>query len=144
MPIQLFIICFVFAFVAIARGISINDNEVADTSSPFSHCEGSESDDFICSKYRIKNACKTNPLYVIIYLPLYSDLSNCTYARGQKIHGNKYIDLRSITDSQPPGYLLKLQLFIRGDQNCHVVLSPSDADAVSNVTDNYDIGLNKF
>lgn len=67
-----------------------------------------------------------------------SDYAKCTYAKGQSLQQNKYISLGDIRNSQPPGYLLKLQLFIRGDKDCHIVLSPNDTNSAGG--SNYDIG----
>lgn len=49
--------------------------------------------------------------------------------------------LDNINQSQPAGYLLKLQLFIRGDQDAHIVLSASDSSQQPNIS-NYNIVRN--
>lgn len=72
------------------------------------------------------------------YICLFSDYANCTYAKGQNLQQNTFISLSQIRDSQPAGFLLQLQLFIRGDRDCHIILSPNDTNVMPR--DNYDIG----
>lgn len=81
-----------------------------------------------------------SPIYQLSHLsmPIFcTGYANCTHARGLNLQQNKYISLNSIRESQPTGYLLKLQLFIRGDSDCHIILSPNNTSAMGT---KYDIG----
>lgn len=74
----------------------------------------------------------------LIYV-LVTDFTHCSYARGQSLQKNQFMKISSIRQSQPPGYLLKTQLFIRGDKDCHIVLSTHDSTAKEGAA-KYDIG----